>query len=250
MLSKEEENSPKHMIRDSSIFHKGRAQLGNLVLRKMSITGGTDVDWLVERNGGFIILETKELSKNILTVSLGQMIALESLYNRLNSGGKCYFYFFGYDKDTDWTDPNQLIWYFEMKSWVDRTTRRDKSKNGKFFIIQKSSMTKLPIENFRHLMDNHWKEFEKKIDLKPKLQVPTFKITKKNVPYSVKKIRKKHPRAYEKWTEAEDEFLEKFWKESKKNDDETIGELIQKLGRQRGGIVTRLNKMGYFDILS
>jgi len=78
MLSTAEENSPKHSMRDSSVFHKGREKLGNLILKKMAITGGTDVDWLVERKGGFIILETKEFSENIMTISLGQMIAFES----------------------------------------------------------------------------------------------------------------------------------------------------------------------------
>lgn len=160
MLSTTDENSPKHTIRNSSIFHKGREQLGNLILKKMSITGGTDVDWLIERKGGFIILESKEFSENILTISLGQMIALENLYNRLSSGGKCYFYFFGYDKDTEWNDPNQPIWYFEMKAWQDGSTQKQKAKNGKFYIIKKSNMTKLPIENFRQLMEIHWKEFD------------------------------------------------------------------------------------------
>jgi hypothetical protein len=160
MLSTAEGNTPKHVLGNSEAFHKGREQLGNLILKKMSITGGTDVDWLVERKGGFIILESKEFSENSITISLGQMIALENLYNRLISGGKCYFYFFAYDKTTDWKDPDQAIWYFDMKSWQNGSTTKQKARNGKFYIIKKSSMTKLPIENFRQLMEIHWKEFD------------------------------------------------------------------------------------------
>lgn len=34
----------------------------------MSVTGGTDVDWLVERKGGFIILEKLEMKKSGTTL--------------------------------------------------------------------------------------------------------------------------------------------------------------------------------------
>ena len=57
-----EENTPKHTITNSEVFQKAREQLGHLILKNMDITGGTDVDWLIERKGGFIILESKELS--------------------------------------------------------------------------------------------------------------------------------------------------------------------------------------------
>ena len=89
------DSSPKHTIRYSESFLKGKEQLGNLILKNMRTTGGTDVDWLVEHRGGFIILECKEFHGDggVFPVSRGQMIAFEKLYERLNSGGKCYFYF-------------------------------------------------------------------------------------------------------------------------------------------------------------
>ncbi|MGQ0791988.1 MAG: hypothetical protein ACT4NJ_07185 [Nitrosopumilaceae archaeon] len=142
MLKSQDENAPKHTIANSAAFQKGRENLGNLILNKMSITGGTDVDWLIERKGGFIILESKEFSVDAFTISLGQMIALENLYDRLISGGKCYFYIFGYEKNTDWKNPNQPIWYFEMNSWKNGKIPKKKSKTGKWYIVEKNSMTK------------------------------------------------------------------------------------------------------------
>ena len=45
-----EDSSPKHTITNSEVFRKSKEQLGHLVLKNMDITGGTDVDWLIERN--------------------------------------------------------------------------------------------------------------------------------------------------------------------------------------------------------
>ncbi|MCK4797833.1 MAG: HRDC domain-containing protein [Spirochaetes bacterium] len=57
--------------------------------------------------------------------------------------------------------------------------------------------------------------------------------------YSVEAVRKEHSRAYEPWTKEEDEKLISEYKSRK-----TIGELMELFGRQRGGIKSRLNKLG------
>ena len=93
-MSDSDENSPKHTITNSESFQKGREQMGQLILKNMKITGGTDVDWVVERNGGFIILECKGFRDGHMTIPWGQMIAFERLHERLSTGGNCYFYFF------------------------------------------------------------------------------------------------------------------------------------------------------------
>src|SRR3989344_1968799 len=67
----------------------------------MEITGGTDVDWLIERKGGFIILESKLFREEHITIPVGQMIAFERLYERLSSSGKCYFYLFANEDKID-----------------------------------------------------------------------------------------------------------------------------------------------------
>jgi len=61
--------------------------------------------------------------------------------------------------------------------------------------------------------------------------------------------RKKDVSAYEPWTESNDEFLEKYWKDesNKRNRDELIRELSEKLRRSRGGIKARLKRKGLIE---
>jgi len=61
--------------------------------------------------------------------------------------------------------------------------------------------------------------------------------------------RKKDASAYEPWTEADDEFLEKYWKDesNKRNRDELIQELSEKLLRSTGGIKARLKSVGLIE---
>lgn len=155
-----DENTPKHTITHSEAFHKGREQLGQLILKNMNITGGTDVDWLVERKGGFIILECKEFHNDMITIPLGQMIAFEKLHERLTSNGKCYFYIFANNNITDWANPKSSIWNFEMNEWKNSSIPKNRSKTGKWYIIEKKSMAEMPIKDFRGLMEKHWKEFD------------------------------------------------------------------------------------------
>jgi len=160
-LNLPDENTPKHTITNSKAFQKGREQLGQLILKNMKITGGTDVDWLVERRGGFIILEFKEFHDDIITIPLGQMIAFEKLHERLTSGGKCYFYVFANDDVTDFKNPESSIWYFGMEDWKNGTIPHNKSKTGKWYLVQKNSMKEIPIKDFRGLMEKHWNEFDR-----------------------------------------------------------------------------------------
>ncbi|VUT28176.1 MAG: hypothetical protein SYNGOMJ08_00739 [Candidatus Syntrophoarchaeum sp. GoM_oil] len=59
--------------------------------------------------------------------------------------------------------------------------------------------------------------------------------------YTVDEIRKTHPRAYEPWTKKEDEELIREYRSGK-----SIEELIELFGMQRGGIESRLKKLGLF----
>ena len=240
-----DDNLPKHTITNSEVFQKAREQLGHLILKNMEITGGTDVDWLIERKGGFIILESKLFREEHITIPVGQMIAFERLYERLSSSGKCYFYLFANEDNIDFTNPESPVWYFEMSEWKKKKIPQNKTKTGKYYRIKKDVMAKIPIKHFRILMEHHWKEFDKKkIDLKPKLQRSPSKISKKEKAYSIKEIQKTYPKAYVRWTESDDELLKKFWKENKQSKNDKILLLMLKFGRKRGAILSRLNKMG------
>jgi len=79
----------------------------------------------------------------------------------------------------------------------------------------------------------------------PKERIPKENIPKENI--QKKEAQKTYPNAYEPWSESDDEFLKKFWKDesNKQSGNEKIQELIQKFGRNRGAIVSRLKKMGF-----
>jgi len=55
--------------------------------------------------------------------------------------------------------------------------------------------------------------------------------------------------AYQPWTEADDEFLKKYWKDesNKQNRDEMIEELSKRLKRNIGGIKSRLKRKGLIE---
>jgi len=172
LLDTVNQTEPKHTIQNSELYQKGKENLGHLILKNMQITGGTDIDWMIERNGGFIIVECKEIHDGCITIPLGQMIAFEKLHEKLSVDGKCYFYFFATEKDTDWKNSNSSIWYFRMIQWKrDDIDRTQINAGKKRFIIRKSEMTEIPIKNFRILMESHWNEFRapknKKVIWKP-----------------------------------------------------------------------------------
>ena len=211
----------------------------------METTGGTDVDWMVERNGGFILLEIKGINQNNISIKWGQLLAFRRLYTKLSSDGKCHFLVIGHE-DIDYKNPESVLWYFDIQDFVDNVVPFVYDKRYKRLVVHKSAMKAMTVREFRELMEKYWKEFnKKKIDLKPKSQHSTSMIPKKEKVYSVKEIRRTYPKAYEKWTESDDEFLKKFWKENKQGRNEKLQELMQKFGRNRGAIKSRLNKMSF-----
>ena len=52
--------TPKHTISDSKAFQNSREKMGDLISQEMKTTGGTDVDWLIEHRGGFMIFELRQ----------------------------------------------------------------------------------------------------------------------------------------------------------------------------------------------
>ncbi|MFB5622109.1 MAG: hypothetical protein ACE5Q7_04160, partial [Candidatus Nitrosomaritimum yanchengensis] len=82
----------KYQIFDEEEFTRGREVLGELIVHGMIASGGTDIDWLIEHNGGFIILEFKGFHNDKINIPKGQMIAYEKLHGKLNQATKCYLY--------------------------------------------------------------------------------------------------------------------------------------------------------------
>ena len=106
----------KYQIFDETEFTRGREVLGDLIVHGMIASGGTDIDWLIEHKGGFVILEFKGFHNDKINIAKGQMIAYEKLHEKLNQATKCYLYVVGCD-DIDFSDPDSTIWIFEMNQW-------------------------------------------------------------------------------------------------------------------------------------
>ena len=151
---------PKHTIRDPEAFQKGREALGGIILKGMKTTGGTDVDWLIEHKGGFIIIEFKELHDDTIIIPVGQMIAYERLHKALNVSTKCYFLVMG-TENIDFKNPDSPIWYFEMEKWNDCTITHKKSLYEKAYLVGKKSMQKTSVGNFRKMIETFWGDLEK-----------------------------------------------------------------------------------------
>jgi superfamily II DNA helicase RecQ len=76
------------------------------------------------------------------------------------------------------------------------------------------------------------KDYCKENNIKPNIGLTGQKA------YSVDAIRKEHPAAYEKWTKEEQKLIIGY------NNGKTVKELAKLLGRQPGGIRSRLRKLG------
>ena len=156
----------KYQIFDELEFTRGREVLGDLIVHGMMASGGTDIDWLIEHKGSFIILEFKGFHNDKINIAKGQMIAYERLHEKLNLATKCYLYVVGCD-DIDFSNPDSTIWIFEMGQWkagaIPKNTTdiygEDTGKQNKF-IVYREYMDEISVEKLRDLVDSHWKEFE------------------------------------------------------------------------------------------
>jgi len=157
----------KYQILDESEFTHGREVLGNLIVHGMIASGGTDIDWLIEHKGGFVILEFKGFHNDKINIAKGQMIAYEKLHEKLNQATKCFLYVVGCD-DIDFSNPDSTIWVFEMSQWKSGAIPKnnndiygeDSGRQNKF-IVYREYMEEISVEKLREMVDSHWKEFER-----------------------------------------------------------------------------------------
>ena len=157
----------KYQIFDESEFTRGREVLGEIIVHGMMASGGTDIDWLIEHKGSFIILEFKGFHNDKINIPQGQMIAYEKLYEKLNLVTKCYLYIVGCD-DIDFSNPDSPVWIFEMSQWLNNIIPKNttdiydqKLNKQNKFIVYREYMEEINVEKLRELIDSHWKEFEK-----------------------------------------------------------------------------------------
>lgn len=159
----ESRKSPKakHNIFDEVEFSRGREVLGNLIVHGMMASGGTDIDWMVEHNGCFVIFEFKGFHNDKINIPLGQMVAYENLHQKLQQSSKCYIYIVGCD-DIDFSNPDEPIWIFEMRQWKNGIIPKntdESSGDSKKYTIYRDYMEEIKVEKLRDILDKHWKEF-------------------------------------------------------------------------------------------
>jgi len=165
---KDELDEPKYKIANPELFAKSREILGNLISKRMKTSGGTDIDWLIEHNGGFIILELKTFFDDRILISKAQMSAYMKLYENLL---KCHILFIGHD-DIVFTNLDDPVWLFEISQWrsgavphVERsltdTTYNENEVTG--YRIEREFMEKIDVKILRDKIDSIWLEFEHRI---------------------------------------------------------------------------------------
>jgi len=151
---------PKHTLQNKEKFADERAKLGQLIVDGMKTSGGTDIDWVVEHRGGFIVMENKTFSNDWISLPVGQMITFVQMHKKLNADGKCHFLFFGFEQDVDFKDPNSMIWYFDMEDWNNGKICPNRTIRYKKFGVHKREMKPITIKGYRELMEKYWCEFE------------------------------------------------------------------------------------------
>ena len=160
-------DEPKHKITNPMLFAKGREVLGNIISKRMKTSGGTDIDWLIEHNGGFMIFELKTFHDDRIVISKAQMSAYERLYDTLPN---CHVLFIGHD-DINFKDLNDPVWFFEMKDWksgmiprvednLSDPTYGDGQISG--YKVERDFMKAIDVKILRDKIDSIWEKFEKK----------------------------------------------------------------------------------------
>ena len=149
----------KHTIFNNEKFQQDRANLGEFIVEGMKTSGGTDIDWVIEHRGGFIIMENKSFYKNKISITIGQMITFEQMYKKLNADGRCHFLVFGFD-EIDFKNPESVIWYFDMKDWNTKKICPQRTRTFNRFHINRQEMTAITLQGYRDMMEKFWKEFE------------------------------------------------------------------------------------------
>lgn len=128
----------------------------------MVTSGGTDIDWLIEHNGGFIIFEVKRRGKDTITIRKAQMWLYQALQKQLD---KCHIFFIAHE-GTDFKNPNDFVYVQELSKLLkdpalqERTEFDDEFEDEEGFRIPISFMEDMTVDELREKIDKLWKEFE------------------------------------------------------------------------------------------
>jgi len=158
----------------------------------------------------------------------------------------------------DFKNPESVIWHFDMVEWKNKKIPNEYDTQYNRHLIQRESMKPITIRGYRELIEKYWCEFEEeKISKKTNIKNLISNFTKKDRTHKepIKKesymsIQKKlFHSAYKLWTKSDEELMRQFWndKSNKQSEYEKIRALSKQLGRNKGGITSRLRKMSLIE---
>ena len=149
----DEGNQPKFELRNPEIFTKNRKNLGNIITKRMQTTGGGDIDWIIEHNGHFIILEVRTFHDNIASITKAQMNMLQILCNQLTRSN----FFFIAHNDIDFKNPNDPVWIFNMNDWEKYLkSQSDELSDSSKYVFKKSMLKEVDVKILRDIIDASW----------------------------------------------------------------------------------------------
>lgn len=128
-------------MRNAQQFYDGKHMLAGLSPTGALNSGGSDLDWIVERHSKFFILELKH--KNTTQISTGQLILLKNLQTKLGKDSQIKFVFHGDDFDA--TNGSQ---------WIHVYTLDEISNAGGF--VNLDSRHRITIQILRNILDDWW----------------------------------------------------------------------------------------------
>jgi len=147
-------NRPKNELRNPEIFTKSRKILGNIIVERMKTSGGSDIDWIIEHNGHFMIWEIRTFNDGYAKITKAQMNLFQTMCNQLHS---CDFLFIAHD-DVDFKDPKSPVWIFDMSKWEKSLKSQcDKeSSDSSKYVFHKSMLTPIDVKILRDIIDVSW----------------------------------------------------------------------------------------------
>jgi len=125
-----------------------------------SIRMGTDLDWFVERNWGFILFEMKHFGKfNNISMKYPQMQNLYRLYTKLKQTTSVEFFFVCYH-DIDVNDPDSHVHVFTMDDWLAKKIHVKYDKEQQRYRFNQYDMKPMKLSEFKKLIEETLEYFE------------------------------------------------------------------------------------------
>jgi len=104
-------------IKNMDIFLEETQRMKSFI-HSVSGGGGSDIDWFIEINKGFVFFEMKKLRNGNIELYQRQMIPLVELHRAFRRAKvKCTIFFIGFDDPDFGKHDDDVMWYFTMNQF-------------------------------------------------------------------------------------------------------------------------------------